>query len=550
MIVAFQNSGTSVTIEDGRIANPVSALKAEPGGHVDLDTGQVSLYMIFVPLQQVEDLLAKVPVVNWFVHVKDKLIRLHVEGSWDEPASKLVAKEPLQDASEAALGFVKDVIAAGGKIPRDVFDALGSLVDGSFSAWFLPGMSTMDTVFWPLVVYGIAVAFLVAGMIVVSHILGQRHSGRDTGQPYESGSPPTGSARLRFSVDFYLLAMFFVIFDVESVFLIAWAIAWRELGWAGYVEVLVFIGVMLAALAYLWRLGARTGERSGISSTRDGERERIMSETDHAQQRHSAANTDGSFIERVLRRNLIFGRLQNWLPGAQELGVALQLRVVLLLCRDGDKPDEPVRSCPFRFGGHSRHAARGGPHGNRGHRLYQNGAGHQTSLRPDDGAPLGHLHGIVPNSGGMYDIYSVVQGVDKFLGVDVYIPGCPPRPEAFMQGLLLLQDAIGREKRPLSWVVGSQEVLRPPMPSQRDARGPERRSRRTWLSGSRMSGTCDRLIDQTWNQEQGIAMRRSQVRLIRDPESSGPAPGAVPVPWRPSGSAWAAGEPPGSRPPS
>lgn len=86
--------------------------------------------------------------------------------------------------------------------------------------------------------------------------------------------------------------------------------------------------------------------------------------------------------------------------------------------------------------------------------------------------------GSCANSGGMYDIYSVVQGIDKFLGVDVYIPGCPPRPEAFMQGLLLLQKAIGNEKRPLSWVVGPQEVIRPPMPSQRDVRGPERRQAR------------------------------------------------------------------------
>jgi NADH-quinone oxidoreductase subunit A len=109
---------------------------------------------------------------------------------------------------------------------------------------------------WQLIVYGAAVLAVVVVMLLVSALLGQRHKERTTDDPYESGIIPTGSARIRFDVKFYLMAVFFVIFDLEAVFIFAWAVAARRLGWAAYAEILIFVGFLLLALVYLWRVGA------------------------------------------------------------------------------------------------------------------------------------------------------------------------------------------------------------------------------------------------------------------------------------------------------
>jgi NADH-quinone oxidoreductase subunit A len=110
--------------------------------------------------------------------------------------------------------------------------------------------------YWPLLVYAVLVFFLAGAIIAVSRLLGQRHRERETAEPFESGVSITGPARLRFSIRFYLIAMFFVIFDLESAFLFAWAIAFRGLGWGAYFGVLIFALTFLLMIFYLARTGA------------------------------------------------------------------------------------------------------------------------------------------------------------------------------------------------------------------------------------------------------------------------------------------------------
>ncbi len=113
----------------------------------------------------------------------------------------------------------------------------------------------MDAII-PFLFYSVLVVLIVGIMIGLSYFLGQRPASHDKDKPFESGIISFGSAQFRVSVRFYLTAIFFIIFDLEVVFLFAWAVAVRETGWAGFIEVSVFIFILIAALFYLWRIGA------------------------------------------------------------------------------------------------------------------------------------------------------------------------------------------------------------------------------------------------------------------------------------------------------
>jgi NADH-quinone oxidoreductase subunit A len=109
---------------------------------------------------------------------------------------------------------------------------------------------------WPLIGYSAAVLVVIGAMLAIPRFLSHERHARYTEEPFESGVVPVGDVRVRLAVQYYPVAIFFVIFDLEAIFIFAWAVAFREAGWLGYLEMLAFIGILLASLVYLWRIGA------------------------------------------------------------------------------------------------------------------------------------------------------------------------------------------------------------------------------------------------------------------------------------------------------
>ena len=117
-------------------------------------------------------------------------------------------------------------------------------------------MTEQNIPFWPIVLFGLFAIAVVAIMIGLSYFLGEHHREHATDDPYESGIPATGDARLRFTSGFYIIAMFFVIFDLDAAFIILWAVSFRELGLTGYLGIVVFVGILVVLLIYELRIGA------------------------------------------------------------------------------------------------------------------------------------------------------------------------------------------------------------------------------------------------------------------------------------------------------
>ncbi len=117
---SFTNAGPVVTIKTAHITNRFAAIRAEPGGTINLQTKQINIYVKAVLLKQIDAIIKRIPIVNIFDNLKDKLTRLKIQGNWSDPPSKLIKKEPIKDIKEATVGFLKDVINSGGQITQQM----------------------------------------------------------------------------------------------------------------------------------------------------------------------------------------------------------------------------------------------------------------------------------------------------------------------------------------------------------------------------------------------------------------------------------------------
>jgi hypothetical protein len=124
----FKNVGPLVTIESGHVSNLYAAIEFEPGGTVNLSTEQIDGYVVVAPLEKITGLIEKLPIIDIFANLEDRLIRLRVKGNWSDPSSKLISKTPIKDIKDSTIGFIQDTVKTGGQFGKGMLDLLGGLL--------------------------------------------------------------------------------------------------------------------------------------------------------------------------------------------------------------------------------------------------------------------------------------------------------------------------------------------------------------------------------------------------------------------------------------
>jgi len=124
----FHNAGSVVTIDSGHISNLFATIEFEPGGTVDLKTEQIDTYVVAAPLSEITGIIEKLPIIDIFANLKDKLVRLQVKGNWSDPPSKLITKTPIEDIRDSTLGFIQDTARTGGQFGKGMLDLIGGVL--------------------------------------------------------------------------------------------------------------------------------------------------------------------------------------------------------------------------------------------------------------------------------------------------------------------------------------------------------------------------------------------------------------------------------------